>query len=245
MVLTADTASRRCTAESLSAQVRVEVGELSSEPLFEGRPVIQFGRETDRRSFLRWAGLVGVGAGFVLGGGAALASPALAAPFVPAADATGDLGILNYALTLEYLESEFYTQGIAAKQLSGRELDLVTPIEAHEKAHVEALTATIKKLGGTPADKPKITFPEGTFGSRDTFLQTASTFEELGVSAYHGQVPLIMSGDILGAAASIAGVESRHAAVLAALIGGTPLPNAFETPKSMADVLAAAKPFLS
>ena len=217
---------------------------MTPEPLFQGRPVIRFDHETDRRSFLRWAGLVGVGAGFVLGG----ATPALAQTSAPAAGGasdSGDLGILNYALTLEYLESEFYAQGIAANQLSGRELDLIKPIETHEQAHVQAITATIKKLGGTPVDKPKITFPEGTFGSRDKFLQTASTFEELGVSAYHGQVPLIMSGDILGAAASIAGVESRHAAVLASLIGGTPLPKPFETPKPMADVLAAAKPYLS
>jgi ferritin-like protein len=227
----------------------VEVDGLGSEPLFEERPVVRFGRETDRRTFLRWAGMVGVGAGFVLGG-AAVAPAAFAQTPTPApgagdASSTGDLGILNYALTLEYLESEFYSQGIAAGKLSGRELDLVTPIEAHEKAHVAAITATITKLGGTPVAKPKITFPDGTFASRDKFLMTASTFEELGVSAYHGQVPLIESGDVLGAAASIAGVESRHAAVLASLIGGKPVPNPFEVPKPMADVLAAAKPFLS
>lgn len=225
---------------------------MSSEPLFEGKPVVRFDRETDRRSFLRWAGLVGVGAGFVIGGGAALASPAFAQTPSPTpepgsggASSTGDLGILNYALTLEYLEAEFYKQGIAAGKLSGRELDLITPIEAHEQAHVDAITATIKKLNGTAVMKPTIMFPAGTFDSRDKFLMTASTFEELGVGAYHGQVPLIKSGDVLGAAASIAGVESRHAAVLASLIGGKPVPNAFETPKDMATVLAAAKPFLS
>lgn len=222
---------------------------MGSEPLFGERPVIKFNRESDRRTFLRWAGMVGVGAGFVLGGSALTAGPALAQTrtgFLAAdASSTGDLGILNYALTLEYLESEFYAMGIAAGKLSGRELDLITPIEAHEKAHVDAITATVKKLGGTPVAKPGIKFPDGTFASRDSFLKTASTFEELGVSAYHGQVPLIQSGDVLGAAASIAGVESRHAAIIASLIGGKPIPNPFESPKPMADVLAAAKPFLS
>jgi len=218
--------------------------------LFENKPVIAFDRETDRRSFLRWAGLVGVGAGFVLGGVAAGTTAAFAqtpspTPSAGAASSTGDLGILNYALTLEYLEAEFYKQGIAAGKLSGRELDLVTPIEAHEQAHVQAITATVSKLGGTPVAMPKITFPAGTFDTRDKFLMTASTFEETGVSAYHGQVPLIMSGAVLGAAASIAGVESRHAAILASLIGGKPVPNAFEQPKDMATVLAAVKPFLS
>ncbi len=222
---------------------------MSSEPLFQGKPVIQFDRETDRRSFLRWAGLVGVGAGFVVGGGIGLAGPALAQTTTPAASgaasSTGDLGILNYALTLEYLEAEFYKQGIAAGKLSGRELDLVTPIESHEQAHVQAITATVTKLGGTPVAMPKITFPDGTFATRDSFLKTASTFEETGVGAYHGQVPLIQSVDVLGAAASIAGVESRHAAVIATLIGGKPVPNPFEVPKAMSDVLAAVKPFIS
>ena len=209
-----------------------------------------FDRETDRRSFLRWAGLVGVGAGFVLGGVAAGTTAAFAqspspTPSAGAPSSNGDLGILNYALTLEYLEAEFYKQGIAAGKLSGRELDLVTPIEAHEQAHVQAITATVTKLGGTPAAMPKITFPAGTFDTRDKFLMTASTFEETGVSAYHGQVPLIMSGAVLGAAASIAGVESRHAAILASLIGGKPVPNPFEQPKDMATVLGIVKPYLS
>lgn len=174
------------------------------QPLFENKPVLAFDRETDRRSFLRWAGLVGVGAGFVVGGIAAgttsafAQTPSTSAPSpttsAGAASSTGDLGILNYALTLEYLEAEFYKQGIAAGKLSGRELDLITPIEAHEQAHVQALMSTVTKLGGTPVSMPKITFPDGTFGTRDKFLMTASTFEETGVSAYQGQVPLIMSG---------------------------------------------------
>jgi hypothetical protein len=231
---------------------RMEVDGLDSEPLFEGKPVVRFDRESDRRTFLRWAGLVGIGAGFVAGGAvlapAALAStPRAGTGLAPGADASseGDLGILNYALTLEYLEAEFYAQGVKSGKLSGRELDLITPIASHENEHVKAIMATITKLNGTAVTKPTITFPAGTFDSRDTFLKTASTFEELGISAYHGQVPLITSGDILGAAASIAGVESRHAAVIASLIGGKPLPNAFETPKPMADVVAAVKPYLS
>lgn len=213
--------------------------------MFDGKPVVAFGRESDRRTFLRWAGLVGVGAGLVLGG-TVVGTAAFAQSPTPGADSgSGDVGILNYALTLEYLEAEFYTQGIKAGLLSGRELDLVAPIEAHEQEHVKAVMATVTKLGGTPVAKPTINFPVGTFASRDKFLMTASMLEELGVSAYQGQVPLIQSGDVLGAGASIAGVESRHAAILAQLIGGNPFPSSFEAGKSMADVLAAAKPFIS
>jgi hypothetical protein len=209
--------------------------------IFDGKPVLQFSTETNRRSFLKYAGLVGVGASLVAGG-------VLNAPYAAAnapAVAKGDLDILNYALTLEYLESDFYATGLAKGFLSGRELELITPIGDHEKQHVAAVTQTIKSLGGTPVDKPKITYPAGIFDSKEKFLATASVFEELGVTAYHGQVPLIKSGDILGAAASIAGVESRHAAVIATLIGGNPFPNQIEKHADMATILAAVKPLIS
>jgi hypothetical protein len=209
--------------------------------LFDGKPVLQFATETNRRSFLKYAGLVGVGASLVAGG---VFSAPYAAANVPAV-AKGDLDILNYALTLEYLEADFYAMGIAKGFLTGRTLELISPIEEHEKAHVAAVSSTIKSLGGTPVSKPKITYPAGTFASKDAFLKTASTFEELGVTAYHGQVPLIQSKDILGAAASIAGVESRHAAIIASLIGGDPFPHHIEEHVTMATVLAAVKPLLS
>ncbi|MEJ7658130.1 MAG: ferritin-like domain-containing protein [Hymenobacter sp.] len=82
----------------------------------------------------------------------------------------------------------------------------------------------MKDLGGKPAASRGFQFPAGTFTSRTKFLSTASAFEELGVTAYHGQVPRIEDPDILKAAASIAGVESRHAAIVADLLGGEPVP---------------------
>jgi rubrerythrin len=160
------------------------------------------------------------------------------------ASGRADLPILSYALTLEQLESNFYTQGATPSLFSGRELQIIQAIKAHEDAHVATLTSTIQKLGGTPAAAPTFVYPAGTFTSQATFLKTASTFEELGVSAYHGQITAIQSPAILGAAASIAGVESRHAAILASLIGGRPFPAPVESPKDMATVLAAAKPFI-
>lgn len=205
-------------------------------PLFGGRPVMTFREESGRRNFLKGAALVGVGATFV-------AWTATDARAFAQGSAT-DLEILNYALTLEYLEAEFYTQGIAGGVLSGRDLELVTPIRDHEQAHVTALTDTVTSLGGTPAEMPMFMFPEGTFTDRDMFLTAASMFEELGVTAYHGQVPLIESAEILGAAAAIAGVESRHAAVVADLLGGDPFPAPFEANKPMDEVLAAAGQFI-
>ena len=208
---------------------------MASNQIFDGAPVIEFNNESDRRNFIKWAGIVGVGSTLVAGGlGKQWAS----------AQEDSDIGILNYALTLEYLEADFYTQGLDANILSGRDKALVTPIKAHEQAHVAALSQTITDLGGDPVKKPKFKYPGATFKSKAGFLKTASVFEELGVTAYHGQVTKIKNADLLAAAASIAGVESRHAAILADLTGKNPVPAPVEKTADMATVLKAAKPFL-
>lgn len=221
---------------------------MADRRIFDGKPVLEFSTGLQRRSFLKYAGLVGVGAGLVVGGGVfggGVAGAATSGRAAAAAIDMSDIDILNYALTLEYLEADFYATGLAAGLLSDRELELVTPIGDHENQHVTAVTEAVKAFGGTPATKPKITYPAGVFDSRDSFLKNASVFEELGVTAYHGQVPLIKDADVLSSAASIAGVESRHAAVVAALIAGNPFPNPIEANASMDQVLATVKPFIS
>jgi len=197
--------------------------------LFDGMPVMNFRDENGRRNFLRAAAVVGVGS--------TLVATTRQDKKAFAEASANDLEILNYALTLEYLEADFYTRGVKGGFLKGQTLELVSPIRDHEQEHVEVLTATVKSLGGKPAAKPEFTYPKGTFTDRDKFLMTASVFEELGVTAYHGQVARIDNGDILSAAASIAGVESRHAAVLADLIDGNPFPASFENRKSMKAVI--------
>lgn len=208
-----------------------------SKRLFGGSAVMSFREESDRRRFLKGAALVGVGATLVAVTGQ---DPRA---FAAQGSAT-DLEILNYALTLEYLEADFYTQGIEGGILSGRDLELVSPIRDHEQEHVTALTQTVRDLGGTPAEMPMFMYPDGTFTDRTMFLESASMFEELGVDAYHGQIANIESAEILGAAASIAGVESRHAAILADLTGGNPFPAPFEDNKTMEEVLALAGNFI-
>lgn len=230
--------------------------ELKEAELFDGKGVIEFANEVDRRRFLKYAGMVGVGSSLALVGAACSSkktdtggTPSAGGTSSPEASATPgaenpDLGILNYALTLEYLEADFYKQGLAGNILSGRELELVTPIAQHEQAHVDALTATINQVGGTPATLPTFKYPTGTFTDKAAFLKTASIFEELGVNAYHGQVTLVKTPAILGAAASIAGVESRHAAIIATLTKGQPFPAPVEVSKTMEEVLPAVKPFI-
>src|SRR3990170_2787927 len=206
------------------------------EEIFNGEAVMSFENDQDRRNFLKWAGIVGVGSSLAVAGFSRGSANAQAED--------SDLEILNYALTLEYLEADFYNLGVDGGALSGRELALVTPIRDHEDAHVAALTSTISDLGGTPVKSPNFKYPEGTFTKKAVFLETASVFEELGVTAYHGQVTLIKNVEILGAAAAIAGVESRHAAILADLTGGNPFPAPVEGTATMKQVLKAATPFI-
>ena len=217
---------------------------MSNDELFGGEPVITFNRATDRRDFLRWAGLIGAGTALAATGVLTGTGPASAD--APAASTQGDLGILNFALTLEYLEYNFYAMGLSKGLLTGRDLALVTPIRSHEQAHVKAVMGTVTKLKGTPVSKPGLKFPAKTFSSADNFLAAAVMFEELGVTAYQGQVTRIKSPAVLQAAAEIAGVESRHAAILEHLTGGSPFPaKSVEGNNSMSYVLAKAKPYLA
>jgi hypothetical protein len=156
----------------------------------------------------------------------------------------GDVDVLNYALTLEYLESTFYTMGV--KQVSGLSSDektLAKRLRDDEDAHVDALTATIKKLGGKPAAKPTFDFG-GAFADRATFLKTANTLEDTGVSAYNGAATSISSVDVLAAAGGIVQIEARHAALIRLARGRTPAPAAFDKASSMEDVMAAIGPFI-
>ncbi len=167
-------------------------------------------------------------------------------PFVRQAMAqgNGDLDILNYALTLEFLEGAFYTQAVkGTKGLSGDAKEVATTLRDNELEHVDALTATIKDLGGTPVKAPGVDFGEA-FASQDSFLELAQTFEDLGVGAYNGAGPMIKSTEVLAAAGSIVQVEGRHAGVIRLLRGEQISPSAFDKGLEMQEVLDAAKPFI-
>ena len=168
--------------------------------------------------------------------------------FAQGSDFGSDEDVLNYALTLEFLESEFYRQGNEAGLLSGKEAEYVQTIGADEDAHVAAISDTIMKIGGTPVEAPAVDFGEA-FASRDSFLKTAHVFENLGVGAYLGAAGFIQNKDILQAAAGIFGVEARHAAIIGNMLGleaeGGVYQGSTETPKDKAAVLMAATPFLA
>ena len=157
-----------------------------------------------------------------------------------------DLEIVNYALTLEYLEAEFYAEVIKAGVVTDRAVgEAAKRIGENEQAHVEALLATAKKLG-KPAAKPKTNFQPVIDGGEKMVLETAATVENLGAAAYLGQAGRIQSKEILAAALAIHTVEARHAAALNKIVGKTIVPDgAFAKPASMEEVLPKIKPFLA
>lgn len=152
-----------------------------------------------------------------------------------------DVDILNFALTLEYLEAKFYEEAKTRAKPSGELKSLVDLIAEDEQQHVEALAATVKQLGGKPVMEPKFNFPySGTAG----FLKLAQTLEDTGVSAYNGAAPMIKSKEVLAAAGGIVQVEARHAAAIRLQTGAEPAPDAFDPPLDEKQVLKAVEPFI-
>ena len=157
----------------------------------------------------------------------------------------GDLAIVNYALTLEYIEADFYAAVIKSGVVTTKAVaEAAKMIHQNEEEHVVALLATAKKLG-TPAMKPKTTFQAVIDGGEKKVLETAATVENLGAAAYLGQAGRIESKEILAAALAIHTVEARHAAALNKIVGKSIVPDgAFAKPASMEEVLPKVKPFI-
>lgn len=153
----------------------------------------------------------------------------------------GDIGIVNYALTLEYLEAAFYADVIKSGLFKGKDLALIKEIGQNENEHVTALTAAVKQAGAQPAPKPKTKFP---LDSAESVLELAATVENLGAAAYLGQAGAIKDKAILASALAIHTVEGRHAAALNVLTGKPATDTAFAEPADAATVLESVKPFI-
>jgi hypothetical protein len=184
-----------------------------------------------RAAFLKKAG---IGAGAVVAGGAfAGAIPGIASAGV----AKSDVAILNFALTLEYLEAAFYAEAVAKGNFTGKIGDFAKVVSAHENAHVAFLKGA---LGSAAVKSPKFDF-KGTNTDQAKFTATAQVLEDTGVAAYLGQAGNIKSKKILGAAGSILAVEARHAGWIRDLNNVAGAPSAFQGPKTKAQILAAVK----
>jgi hypothetical protein len=188
-------------------------------------------------------------ASFVLRGAitaGAVYGAAAVGPFVSdafAASDSGDIDILNFALTLEYLEANFYQVKGRSVGLSGTAKTLAMEFGDEEADHVGALSKAISAAGGKPVKAPMFSFP---VTDQKSFLKLAYTLENVGVGAYNGAGPSLVNKQYLAAAGSIVQVEARHAAAIALLTESAITPNgAFDKPLSKAAVLKAASPLIA
>src|SRR5581483_9591853 len=186
--------------------------------------------------------------GFILRGAmtaGAVYGAAAVGPYVSSALASsgsGDVDILNFALTLEYLETDFYKHKAKTVGLSGEAKSLATLFAQQEQQHVDALIKAIQGAGGTPAKKPTFVFP---VTNQAEFLKLAYTLENVGVGAYNGAGPSLQNKAYLAAAGSIVQVEARHAAAIGLLTNQPVTPNGgFDKPLTKTQVLKAAGPLI-
>jgi rubrerythrin len=179
-----------------------------------------------------------------IGGGAILGSSALLGmlPSVASAASTGrqassgaagDIAILNFALTLEFLEAAFYAEAVKKGALKGEAAKYAKVVASDEAQHVAFLKSA---LGMHAVKSPTFDF-KGTTASQTTFLKTAMALEDTGVSAYAGAAPSISNKKTLAAALSVHSVEARHAAWVRNILGVTPAPVPFDAAKTKAQVL--------
>lgn len=182
----------------------------------------QLGRADTRRSFVR----------MLATGGSIVLLPGLFAcdddddPFDPGEDGAvlnlgTDIGIFNYAYALEQLEAAFYTQVVAGFAGSGitdaTERSILTDIRDHEVIHREFFR---RALGQSAIPDLEVDFGNA-LATRQSVLDTARVFEDLGVAAYNGAGKYLADARNLLVAGKIVSVEARHAAVIRDLLDTT------------------------
>jgi len=214
--------------------IRESMHSLEEECGFHDDPAadpLDDGQAMPRSALLR-RGAMGAGA---LVAGAGLFG--LAAPVLAQRSPRQDRAILNYALTLEYLEAGFYADAIAKGALRGEDLRFAQVVGQHENQHVTLLRAA---LGSAAVRRPRFNFGNAT-ASVASFRATALALEDVGVRAYGGQITRIMSRQLITVAAQIHAVEARHAAWMADILGRDPAPFALNGYASRAQVLGVVR----
>ncbi|KAL2163081.1 hypothetical protein VTH06DRAFT_6917 [Thermothelomyces fergusii] len=166
-----------------------------------------------------------------------------------AAQGLNDIDILQFALTLEWLEATFYQQGFAkfpasdfqALGLDRQQIDALLKVGKTEEEHVVLLQSAIAQAGVQPVQPCTYNFG---FTDAAGMVATAAVLENVGVSAYLGAAALLSSGSILTTAGSILTVEARHQTFIRAASGSIAVPQAFDTPLSPRQVFSLAAPFI-
>ncbi len=162
--------------------------------------------------------------------------------------ARGDIAILQFAYALEQLEADYYTRVVssfAGSGLSQAEQSIMLDLRNHEVLHRELFKAA---LGASNDFTITTTYPGVNFSNRQSILETARTFEDLGVAAYNGAAQYISNPDTLTLAGKIVSVEARHASAIRDLLQPNTTafaPNAFDDVFRPAKVGAAAQGFVT
>jgi rubrerythrin len=173
-------------------------------------------------------------------GGAAAAGP-LATRAV--ADIKDDIDLLRFVLTLEYVQSGLYREGLqTARNLSGEVRRLASELRDQEIEHVDALRATIADAGTKPPDRPSYDFGPN-LKTEARFLKLANTIEDTVVSAYNGAAPRLESREFIAVFASIAQSDARHAALVRLQRGKPPAPIALDKASNRDAVRKAIRAF--
>lgn len=175
---------------------------------------------SERFSFYSRRNLLKFGSNLLAAGIPTVVAASLNQAFAQTTSAPSQAAIdtANFALTLEYLEDEFYRTGLATAGLvPASDLAVINQISKHETAHVNLLKTA---LGAAAIAKPTFKFPAGTFTTYATFLATARALEDTGVQAYKGQVGTLVNDKlILQTALQIHSVEARHASEVRRMMG--------------------------
>ena len=133
-----------------------------------------------------------------------------------------DIGILNFALLLEELESAFYAAVVSSGKITNsKEMEYMRYLGAQETAHVTFLRSVLadQVLFATQDLSFNPSTINNALASRESILNTAVTLEDIGVHAYNGAGPSLTNPTFILAAGSIVSVEARHAAGVRALLG--------------------------
>lgn len=220
----------------------------------EGRQEKTAPENAQRRAFLRYAGISVASTVLVVSScksdDTALA-PAPAGRAAKLGDiirlGTGDVAVLNYAYALEQLEAAFYIEVVKAGTLMGDEMKYFTDIRDHEIAHREFFKSALGSAA-IPALTPDFSMVD--FKNRASIIQTAMTFEDLGVAAYNGAGKFIKNPDYLVLAGKIVSVEARHAAYIRDLFIRNNFSNTadpmygLDLAKAPGEVLSMADPYI-
>jgi len=186
---------------------------------------------------------------------------ALAAPFLLTSAAPAykravplDALVVKFALALNQLESAFYdealtkfkaadflTAGFSAAEIP---LEQYKTVSTDEKAHIAFLQSALKAIGDVPVAGCKFDF-SSVLGDVTTMAAVSRVLENVGVGAFIGAASLLTDKNILGAAAGVVSIESRHSSIANVLNGGSSIPQAFDVGLSPASVLALAGGFIS